>query len=628
MLVTVAGPAPHLRACLDSILDQSGEDIELVLVDESADAPTGRILIEYASGLRGDAPHRADQSGRRARHDAAGAPGSVPVRLAGADGPDPAGGHVWFVEPDTLLAEGAARAVVRRLRETGPDLLLLDQAELDWAGGARRGPASALLATAGAPDVVTLAERPALARLDPRTTVTVVKRSLLDHVGLDLTDLTQAAHRRALLEVANRIATLDRVCLLRRPAAAPAGRRPPRAAARPPVRLARSVGRGGRAVGRGVRRAWYHLHLRLPLDRRLALFTALGGRGYLAHPAAVHRAATRLAPHVRGVVAVRRDARSAVPQGVSTVVIGGFAWHRAMARARWVVSDTPLGIPAQVARRRPGATHVHLHHGVPLSGAGLDRAASVAEAAAVAAASARWDVALSASPHATEVWRRAYPGRHEIWEIGQPRLDGLVRAGAAAVERARALYGLEPGQTSVLYAPTGRDYRPQGRRGLLLDAEWLADELGPDVVVLQRHGDTYAPGSTARHPRVRDVSRHLVLEPLLLASDVLITDYSAVICDFVLLDRPIVLHAPDWDSFRRTTGVAVDLLADPPGLVVRDAAELRDAWRADLLDGPEAADARARLRRWCCPNEDGRAAERLVSRLFLDPVLGGQPPAS
>ncbi|MFC7479699.1 CDP-glycerol glycerophosphotransferase family protein [Luedemannella flava] len=271
---------------------------------------------------------------------------------------------------------------------------------------------------------------------------------------------------------------------------------------------------------------------------------------------------------------------------------------------------------------------VQLHHGVPLHGAGLDRATNAAEAAAVAAAAARWDVALSASPTRRR-WRRAYPGRHDIWEIGQPRLDGLVRAGPDAVVRARRLYGVEPGQVTVLYSPTGREYPPQGRRGLLLDAEWLADELGPHVVVLQRHGDTYAPGSTARHPRVRDVSRHLVLEPLLLAADLLITDYSAVVCDYVLLDRPIVLHAPDWESFRRTTGVAVDLLADPPGVVVRDAAELLAVWRGGLLDGPEAAAARARLRRWCCPNEDGRAAERLVSRLFLAPELGaGQTPAS
>ncbi|MFC7479698.1 CDP-glycerol glycerophosphotransferase family protein [Luedemannella flava] len=84
------------------------------------------------------------------------------------------------------------------------------------------------------------------------------------------------------------------------------------------------------------------------------MFTALGGRGYLSHPAAVHRAATRLAPHVRGVVAVRRDARAAVPHGVPTVVIGGFAWHRAMARARWLLSDTPLGVPARVTGRRTG----------------------------------------------------------------------------------------------------------------------------------------------------------------------------------------------------------------------------------------------------------------------------------
>ena len=92
----------------------------------------------------------------------------------------------------------------------------------------------------------------------------------------------------------------------------------------------------------------------------------------------------------------------------------------------------------------------------------------------------------------------------------------------------------------------------------------------------------------------------MIEHPLLLAVDVLVTSYSPVMCDFVLLDRPIVVHAPDWESFRRTTGVTVDLLADPPGVVVRDGPELREVWHAGALDGPDAADARACLRRWCC----------------------------
>jgi hypothetical protein len=43
--------------------------------------------------------------------------------------------------------------------------------------------------------------------------------------------------------------------------------------------------------------------------------------------------------------------------------------------------------------------------------------------------------------------------------------------------------------------------------------------------------------------RVRDVASHPSIEELCLAADVLVTDYSSVMFDYAVLDRPIVIHA-------------------------------------------------------------------------------------
>jgi CDP-glycerol glycerophosphotransferase len=109
------------------------------------------------------------------------------------------------------------------------------------------------------------------------------------------------------------------------------------------------------------------------------------------------------------------------------------------------------------------------------------------------------------------------------------------------------------------------------------------------------------------------VSGHPSIEELMLAADVLVTDYSSIMFDFAVLDRPIVIHAPDWDEYRTRRGVYFDLMAEPPGVVTTSEAELVEALRA----GEDATRARAEFRAKFCYLDDGRAAERVVRRVFL-----------
>jgi CDP-glycerol glycerophosphotransferase len=115
---------------------------------------------------------------------------------------------------------------------------------------------------------------------------------------------------------------------------------------------------------------------------------------------------------------------------------------------------------------------------------------------------------------------------------------------------------------------------------------------------------------------VRDVSGHPVVEDLMVASDILVTDYSSVMFDYAVLDRPMVIYAPDWDSYRRTRGVTFDLLAEPPGVVATNQADLVDAFRTATVCGDAATKARAQFRARFAYLDDGHAAERVVRRVF------------
>jgi CDP-glycerol glycerophosphotransferase len=91
---------------------------------------------------------------------------------------------------------------------------------------------------------------------------------------------------------------------------------------------------------------------------------------------------------------------------------------------------------------------------------------------------------------------------------------------------------------------------------------------------------------------------------------VLLTDYSSIMFDYAVLDRPIVIHAPDWDEYRARRGVYFDLLAAPPGTVTRTQDEVAEALAAPG-DGQRAA-----FRERFCVLDDGGAAERVVRRVW------------
>jgi CDP-glycerol glycerophosphotransferase (TagB/SpsB family) len=229
----------------------------------------------------------------------------------------------------------------------------------------------------------------------------------------------------------------------------------------------------------------------------------------------------------------------------------------------------------------------------------------------------RWDYNISSNAFSTLIWERTYPLPYETLEVGYPRNDALVNATEADVERIRQELGIRPEQRVVLYAPTHREYLD--RYEPTVDVAALASELGPDYVLAVRvHYFYERDAQPAGGAGILDVTAHPSVEELCLAADVLLTDYSSIMFDYAVLDRPIVVHAPDWEEYRRLRGTYFDLLAEPPGVVTRTTEELVTAFRSGSAWGERANELRAAFRARFCALEDGRASERVVRRVWLE----------
>ncbi|QTD98872.1 bifunctional glycosyltransferase/CDP-glycerol:glycerophosphate glycerophosphotransferase [Streptomyces cyanogenus] len=409
-------------------------------------------------------------------------------------------------------------------------------------------------------------------------------------------------------------------------------------------RLKRQAARAGREAARRAdrvrqvaagraRAGWAAVHARRPLDENLVVYSASSHRGLLGDPAAVHAAAREIAPQLRGVWVVR-DAETAaqLPPDVEHVILGSRRYLEVTARAKFFVND--VNWPGSLVKR-PGSVHIHTHQGTPLKYVGADLldkpgARLGFDVPQMLRRADRWDYSLVANHHSELVWERAYPCHFTSVRTGSPRNDVLVNGGPGDF---RERHGIPADHTVVLYAPTRRDYRRGGHVDRIDLARFAAD-LGEGHTLVVRLHPSLATGP-ARGMGLAELARRRIVvdatdEPrtadVLRAADALVTDYSSVMFDYAVLDRPIVVHADDWPAYRASRGTYLDITAEPPGHVSCSYRELAGLFASGAWRDGESARLRADFRARFCTYDDGRAAERVVRTLLLsEPAPGPRP---
>src|SRR5947209_17677440 len=116
----------------------------------------------------------------------------------------------------------------------------------------------------------------------------------------------------------------------------------------------------------------------------------------------------------------------------------------------------------------------------------------------------------------------------------------------------------------------------------------MLDQLPGHLLLVRTHYLQRLGTSVTSHPAARDVSSVPDIAPLLVAADILVTDYSSVMFDFANTGRPMVFFAYDYDDYANSErGVYFELQDKAPGPMVRTGDELIhalvtvDTWRGD-----------------------------------------------
>lgn len=290
-------------------------------------------------------------------------------------------------------------------------------------------------------------------------------------------------------------------------------------------------------------------------------------------------------------------------------------------RAAAVVADSVEWVRKGRFQLAFRAKRIQLWHGVPLKKIELDHLAARLDRRGILfrllyrlylsfnARYPRYDLLVSTSRYFTSrAFADSFHARKVI-ECGYPRNAALSAQGCSGLgelvgvntdrETLRALQmARADGERLILFAPTFRTHGanvldPGVIDWIALDAFARARRLR---VVLKLHPLLAGTQKLRGCSHVIDYDARCDVYPLLAQVEVLITDYSSIYFDFLLLDRPIIFFPYDLEEYQqRERGLLFPYEQVTPGAVARTQDELHAAILVAL--GPagdgHAADRRA-----------------------------------
>jgi CDP-glycerol glycerophosphotransferase len=229
---------------------------------------------------------------------------------------------------------------------------------------------------------------------------------------------------------------------------------------------------------------------------------------------------------------------------------------------------------------------------------------------------------VSPNPFTSPILRRAFAFNGTLLETGVPRNDIFHRPDKsehAALIRNRL--GIDGSRKIVLYAPTWRDNLHDGpgryRLDLRLDLYEAARKIGDDYVLMFRKHSNVIDRLPAGTGSVIDVSDYPEVQELLLVTDILVSDYSTLMCDFANTGRPMLFYTYDLANYRDVLrGFYFDFENEVPGPLITEEADIVPA----ILDAQNIREGYGEkyqgfVQRFC-PWDDGHASGRVVDVVF------------
>lgn len=358
-----------------------------------------------------------------------------------------------------------------------------------------------------------------------------------------------------------------------------------------------------------------------PIKGDKIVFTSFHGRGFGDHQKAIVLELIRRG--FTGEIVWLSDeperVRPIVPPEVRVASMKPFSAIRELSTARvWCDSQGLNKFIVWGLGKRPGQTYIQTYHGslgIKRVGADLPTDGSVQLWVKIMRRDAEMidELISNATWESETVYRNRFFGYGTIRLFGHPRNDVLFGPTTETHTRVCSGLALKGGERLVLVAQTwrnGHDLSPYLRNCSELRAA-CERRFGGSWRVLVRFHPNLIPyvRDLDLGDGVVDATRYPDMQDLLVVSDVLVSDYSSCMFDFMLTRRPVFVYATDRAKYEHDRGFYYPLSATPFPIATTEA-ELAEKIAA-FDETAYRAGVEAFLEEKGCV-EDGHATERVV----------------
>lgn len=196
----------------------------------------------------------------------------------------------------------------------------------------------------------------------------------------------------------------------------------------------------------------------------------------------------------------------------------------------------------------------------------------------------RLSYVVCSSKSVVPIYAEAFGVREEqVLPLGAPRADYLLKEEnkTKAGTKIENLFPASKGKQILLYAPTFRDTKEENEKLLSnFDFELFKREFFDEYAVFVKlHPQVHE--SVSLPSFAFDVTEYDDVRELVLAADVLVTDYSSICMDFSLLSKKTVFFAFDEEKYTKERNFCFDYKTELPGEIAKTTEEVIELLRAE-----------------------------------------------
>ena len=300
------------------------------------------------------------------------------------------------------------------------------------------------------------------------------------------------------------------------------------------------------------------LKLFIRVDNQIILFNSYGGKQYSDSPRIIYEYMLKKEKYknFKYYWAFNDTSKYEIKNGIK-VKNNSLKFFIIALKAKYWITNT--GIERGLKFKNKNTIYINTWHGSPLKRIGKDDKNNN-----VLLKTSKIDVLFSQSEYEMNILMRVFDiPKKNVHLVGIPRNDSLSKVTEKEINDIKKKLNLPLNKKIILYAPTFREYKRDSQGCVLapplnlkLWEEKLSDKY---ILIFRAHYEINKILGIKENNFLKNFTNYPDIIDLLKISDILISDYSSIMIDYSILERPIFNYVYDYDEYLSKRGLYCDL---------------------------------------------------------------------